>query len=50
MATRSAFSFTDFAVRLIFAIALVFLTYNPTRLSYVNWLLGYTEGELPLVV
>ena len=50
MATRTAFSFADFAVRLIFAVALVFLTYNPTRLSYVNWVLGHADGELPLVV
>jgi hypothetical protein len=26
------------------------LTYNPTRFSYVSWLLDYAEGDLPLVV
>jgi hypothetical protein len=52
MATRSAtsFSFADFSVRVIFSVALVFLTYNPTQFSYVSWLLDYAEGELPLVV
>ena len=52
MTTRSAFSFSfgDFALRVFFAVALVFLTYNPTRFSYVSWLLDYGEGDLPLLV
>ena len=51
MAARSAysFSFADLAVRVLFSIALVFLTYNPTSFSYVHWLLNYGDGELPLV-
>ena len=52
MAARSAFSFSfaDFSMRVIFSVALVFLTYNPTQFSYVSWLLDYAEGDLPLVV
>ena len=50
MTARSRFSVGDFAVRVIFAVALVFATYNPTKYSYVSWLLSYGEGELPLVV
>ena len=52
MAARSAFSFSfaDFSLRVIFSVALVFLTYNPTQFSYVSWLLDYGEGDLPLVV
>jgi Na+/melibiose symporter-like transporter len=52
MAARSAnsFSFADLILRVIFSVALVFLTYNPTQYSYVSWLLGYAEGDLPLVV
>ena len=46
----SSFSFADFSVRVIFSVALVFLTYNPTQFSYVSWLLDYAEGDLPLVV
>jgi Na+/melibiose symporter-like transporter len=46
----SSFSFADFSVRVILSVALVFLTYNPTRFSYVSWLLDYAEGDLPLVV
>jgi hypothetical protein len=46
----SSFSFADISVRVIFSVALVFLTYNPTQFSYVSWLLDYGEGELPLVV
>ena len=34
----------------MFSVALVFLTYNPTQISYVSWLLDYAEGDLPLVV
>jgi len=50
MAARSKFSFADLAVRVVFAVALVFVTYNPTDFSYIRWLLSYSEGELPLVV
>ena len=52
MAARSApsFSFADLALRIISSAALVFLTYNPTQISYVSWLLNYAEGDLPLVV
>jgi hypothetical protein len=52
MAARStpSFSFADLALRIIFSAALVFLTYNPTQISYVSWLLNYAEGDLPLVV
>ena len=46
----SSFSFADISVRVIFSVALVFLTYNPTQFSYVSWLLDYGEGDLPLVV
>lgn len=51
MAARSAnsFSFADLIVRVIFSVALVFLTYNPTQYSYVSWVLDYADGDLPLV-
>jgi hypothetical protein len=52
MAARSSssFSFADLSLRVIFSVALVFLTYNPTQFSYVSWLLDYAEGDLPIVV
>ena len=52
MAARSdsSFSFADLFLRVMFSVALVFLTYNPTQISYVSWLLDYAEGDLPLVV
>ena len=34
------FSFTHFVGRWLFALALVFGTYNPTGYSYLGWLLG----------
>jgi hypothetical protein len=34
------FSIAGFAVRFLAALALVLLTYNPTRWSYVQWLRG----------
>ncbi len=52
MAARSdsSFSFADLFLRVMFSVALVFFTYNPTQISYVSWLLDYAEGDLPLVV
>ena len=42
---RNNFTFVSFLQRLLFALALVFLTYNPSGLSWVGWLLS----DAPLV-
>ena len=48
----SSFGFDNFLVRWIFAAVLVLGTYNPTRFSYVGWLLGenFAFGPLPVLV
>ncbi|MFT6914546.1 MAG: hypothetical protein ACJAWL_000842 [Motiliproteus sp.] len=38
MATRSDFTLTSFALRYLFALLLVFATYNPSGLSWIHWL------------
>jgi hypothetical protein len=43
------FGVSDFLLRLVFALALVFVTYNPTGWSFVDWALTEGEGQLPLV-
>jgi hypothetical protein len=42
------FDFTDFLLRLWFALALVFLTYNPTGWSYYHWVEEGFPQILPL--
>jgi len=42
---RNEFTIGSFALRLAFALALVFLTYNPSGYSWVGWLMS----ETPLV-
>ena len=42
---RNDFTLGSFGLRFAFALALVFLTYNPTGFSWVGWLLS----ETPLV-
>ncbi len=37
---RNNFTFVSFLLRLLFALALVFLTYNPSGFSWVGWLLS----------
>jgi hypothetical protein len=37
------FTLASFMWRLLFALILVFLTFNPTRFSYVHWLLSSRE-------
>lgn len=39
---RTNFTFVSFLLRLLFASALVFLTYNPSGHSWVGWLLSDT--------
>jgi len=39
-----------FGVRLLFAMLLVFLTYNPTRFNYVNWAMEQYDINLSIVV
>ena len=39
------FTLGSFAWRLLFALLLVFVTYNPTRYSYVQWLLASRESH-----
>ena len=43
MAISSSFGMNSFITRFIFAIIVVFLTYNPESRSYYHWI----EGELP---
>lgn len=42
---RKDFDFASFLLRLLFAVALVFLTYNPSGYSWVGWL----DSEVPMV-
>jgi hypothetical protein len=42
---RNDFDFASFALRFVFAFALVFLTYNPTDYSWVSWL----QSDIPMV-
>jgi len=48
------FSFSGFLWRLVFSVALVLLTFNPTGHSYYHWLLdgfpSITPGEARMVV
>jgi len=43
-----SFNITDFLLRLLFAIALVLLTYNPTGWSYYHWVAGVFPKIQPL--
>lgn len=45
------FTPTGFFLRWLFAFALVFLTYNPTRFSYVSWLFSeaFSFGPIPVL-
>jgi hypothetical protein len=46
----TTFSFVDFLVRLLAALALVLLTHNPTRYSYAQWLRGaISDGSVGAV-
>ncbi len=42
---RNDFNFAGFLLRLVFALALVFLTYNPSGYSWVGWL----DSDVPAV-
>ena len=42
---RNNFTFVSFLLRFLFAIALVFLTYNPSDYSWVSWL----SSDVPMV-
>ena len=42
---RSDFNFFSFLLRFVFALVLVFLTYNPSGYSWVGWL----ETDIPMV-
>ena len=45
----SSFGFDSFLLRWLFAVILVFGTYNPTAYSFIGWLLsdGFSFGPLP---
>lgn len=43
MATRKSFGWDSFIVRFVFAVVVVFATYNPEGVSYFNWV----YDELP---
>ena len=38
MATRTNFTFASFMLRYLIAVSLVFVTYNPSPYSWLNWL------------
>ena len=42
---RSNFTFASFLLRLLFALVLVFMTYNPSGYSWVGWLMS----DVPMV-
>ena len=44
------FTFANFALRWVFAIILVFGTFNPTPYSFVAWLYPFNDGQLPFKV
>jgi hypothetical protein len=41
------FTFANFALRWVFALILVFGTFNPTPYSFVAWLYPFNDGQLP---
>ena len=41
------FTFVNFAIRWVFAIVLVFATYNPTEYNFVSWAFPFDDGQLP---
>ena len=43
------FTWANFFLRLVFAIILVFITYNPTGYSYAHWLLQTLPSFTPLL-
>lgn len=47
--SKKSFSFGDLALRVVFSIVLVLVTYNPTGTSYIHWLFNHAEGNLPFV-
>ena len=47
-AQRSKFTWTNYLIRLMFALVLVFATYNPSGWSYVHWVRAH--GELDAYV
>lgn len=49
MAVRT-FGFDSFGLRLLFAFALVFVSYNPSGYSYFHWLYNTIANIKPLVV
>ena len=46
--TVDRFSFGDFALRLVLALSLVLLTFNPSGYSYFHWVRGNFPGFTPL--
>lgn len=44
---NSELTWPGFGIRLVFALALVLLTYNPSAYSFVDWVIN--RGETPLV-
>ena len=40
MATKNAFGFDNFLLRFVFAIIMVFASYNPEGVSYYHWVSG----------
>lgn len=44
------FNFMDVLVRILIALFLVYVTYNPSGISYVHWVKNIGESSVPLVV
>lgn len=47
-AKRTKFTWTNYLIRLVFALVLVFTTYNPSGWSYYHWISG--RGEIDVYI
>lgn len=43
---RVKFTWTNYLIRLAFALVLVFATYNPSGWSYYHWVSGYSQFDV----
>jgi len=47
---RSTFNFISFLIRLVFAVILVYASYNPSHYSFYHWVTGAQAGLDPLMI
>jgi len=43
----NSFNFVNFALRWVFAIVLVFATFNPTEYNFVSWIFPWDSAQAP---